>query len=249
MKVPVMKIKQWLIVLFILVAMPGLTTASELAVDSSKPESRLQIGASLNNTTWTRNDKTSNLGELESSAAGLDLSVAYLRDKWSAGLSVQGGSFDAKDGELYPGYNVALPDDAEVEVNRVDIVFAYYFWPQVSVFTGIKSYTQEISKGDDFSLDYSGLGIGVSAFQPLGEKWNLFGSIANTPLTIKADDEKVGKATSFAMEIGGVYALKPMTSLSVGIKVNGFESDFDNGATIENNLGGLRVGVQHQFVI
>jgi len=226
-------------------------TNNVFAEGESNAKAKIQVGASLNQTAWKRSDKSLGQQEIESSAANLDLSLAYLRNKWSLGLAIQGGQFEAQSGELYPGATEALPVDADIDISRVDLVFAYYFWPQVSLFTGFKNYTQKVSGGvnsnGDFSLEYNGIGVGVAGFKPVSEKWNLFASLSITPLNIEADNRKIGSASSSAIVFGGVYSFREMTSFSVAMKVNTFESDFDNGQLIENSLAGLRFGIHHQF--
>ena len=80
--------------------------------------------------------------------------------------------------------------DVNVKQSDFDLVFGYYFWPQVSLFVDIKAVGNEWNS-NDYKQSFSGLGLGASGFLPMNERWTLYGSLGFIGNGDIKDDDKV----------------------------------------------------------
>ncbi len=213
-------------------------------------ESYLVVGARVQSSSWSGDNGSGGGQDFEAEEGGqFGFNVTYRKGRFYTGMNFQGGEYEFSGGAPdRVGQNFVLSDnEATIKRGEFDWFFGYYFWDYVSLFLDIKSVTNDWQGNVDYALNYSGLGMGVTGFYPLNEDWTLYGSFGVVPLTIKADKEEFGDGTGSAIEFGAIYRMTPQWNLTMSIKNQHQEYDFDNGSEQTHDIGGLVLGVNYQF--
>ena len=97
-------------------------------------------------------------------------------------------------------------------------------------------------------MAYTGLGIGVSGFIPLKQRFMLFGTFGVLlPFPVEANDEKIGEGTGAAVDGGISYTINKDFRVVIGFKLQTHALEFDNGNKQEHRRNSFYHGVQYQF--
>lgn len=220
-----------------------------LAPISLLADTSVSLGVSLNGARWS-GDNGSGRSSFSSTEGGqFGLSANLKIDRFYAGISLQGGEYSFNSGapdQFTSGGAVAV-SDTKVEHSDFDLLAGYYFWPQVSLFVDLKGAGSRWTT-NNYEQNFGGLGIGVSAYQPLQNDWLLFGTLG----FVNGDVEEtgslvVGDGTSRALTLGGVYSLEKNQHLNVGLRFRKYRFDFDDGNQQDYTLNGIFVGYTHIF--
>lgn len=215
---------------------------------SLSAEQRLILGAKLLGAGWQGNNAD---GTNFSSDKGgqLGFNIAYQTGKFYGGLNLQNGNYD---------FVAAVPDQfvnsgsvsatgTRVKQSELDLLLGYYVWPQVSLFMDIKAVTNQW-QSNNYKQSFGGLGLGVTGFNPINEKWTLFGSLGFVSGDIKDEsDNKVGDGSSGALEVGLTYTMKQNNSLNFGIKFRNYSFQSNDGGKQDYEVNALFVGYTHAF--
>ena len=206
----------------------------------------VSFGVALQPSTWKGENK--NGSDYEQNATQLQLSIRVRKGGFYTGLSFQGAEYDFEDGapdKVGPS-NALSQDDAKIKRGESDLVFGYFFWSQVSLFVDFKRIHNNWSN-DPYSQSYHGMGIGVSGFNPINDKWILFGSLGFINLDVRTDDKSIGDGKGSALVIGTLYKLTDHANLSFSLKSQHNELDFDYGGEQDNDVGGLVLGFDYSL--
>lgn len=236
----------------VLVTAAALTGAAHAQEQADEPLS-ISIGARIFASGWEGENELSSTSRFDADDGGaLGFRVVLQKGRFYGGASFQGGEYsfvngspDRISGAPLPGGSVT-DSRATIKRGEVDLLFGYYFWERVSLFVDIKNVSNEWAE-ENYSLDYHGLGAGVSGFWPLNEQWTLFGTFGIVPLTIEADNNEIGDGVGSAIEVGLVYRMLERTTLVLSLRNQHQEYEFDNGAQQTHDIGGLAVGINHRF--
>lgn len=204
----------------------------------------ISFGASLMPSTWDGSNQPGS--NYKQKATQLALNLRVRKGNFYTGLSFQGGEFDF--GDEAPdivGENISLPvSDVTVKRGESDLVFGYFFWPQVSLFVDFK-HIHNKWQDRSYANTAKGMGIGVSGFNPINDQWILFGSLGFIKLDVESDDKSIGDGKGSALVIGFLYRLNEQVNFSIGLKSQHNELDFDSGSEQENDIGGLVLGISY----
>lgn len=210
----------------------------------------LSVGATVNASGWNGDNGSGN-SNFESDRGGqLAASVNYRLDKFYTGLNLQGGTYEFS-GDAptqFTSNGAVASDDVKVEHSDFDLLVGYYFWSNVSLFLDLK-VAHSKWRDTGYEQAFSGLGIGVSGFHPIDDKWVLFGSFGFVNGHVDDDDDSSshGDGSSSALVGGAVYRIDPSNTINFGIKFRRYELDFDDGNEQEYTLNGLFFGYNHTF--
>lgn len=207
-----------------------------------------QVGVSLGSNTWSGDNGTTGSEAFESETRSLGFQFSMRQGKWYAGVGFNLAEYEFEDAEpdREPVTGPSSSVNPKVGVNQFDLTGGYYVWPQVSLFVGLKSYGLDWID-QEYKVNYSGLGGGVSGFYPINNDWIFYGSLGITSVNAQSDNEEVGSGQANTLELGFMYQLKSQTAITIGIKSQHIEVTYDNGDTQLHELGGLNVAVQHRF--
>jgi len=205
------------------------------------------VGARHQYTTWDgRNDSTGNKFDSEANMIGIDATVRY--SKFFGGISLVGGRFEFKanapDRPTAPN-----PASAKTTIKRVEfnLITGYQITRYFSVFTDLQNITNDW-KGEDYTVDYTGFGIGANGNYPVAPNWIIYGSIGYIPLTIsEPEGTEIGDGRGVSLEIGGSYVLKNNMALSLSLKAQSREFDYDNAPDQTHDVGGLLFRYNYTF--
>lgn len=200
------------------------------------------LGAKLLSATWKGENPDGKTFESQSGQLSLEGKLQHQR--WFGGLTLQGGQFEFN-GTAPERHTNPLPpstDSVKIKRGEVDLVAGYYFWPRVSLFLDVKNVANTWVK-DDYKVEYTGLGLGVSGYHPLSETWSLFGSFGLVPMNIKADGEDIGKATRSALNVGFLYRFSARANFTIGLQSQTQTNDYDDGTEQTQHVGALVFGV------
>lgn len=183
------------------------------------------------------------------SGAQLGLNLVLQKGRFYTGLNLQGGNYRFNDETPQQ-----TPDEDSETINRseFDLLVGYYFWERISLFVDLKAINNEW-QDQDYKLGFGGLGLGISGFIPLTQKWLLFGSLGFVPVAnIEENGKNAGDGTSAALEFGGIYNFNHRNRINFGFKAQqqtyNFDDDFNNGQKQTHGLFGLFVGYNHLFL-
>ena len=212
-------------------------------------EATVSLGATLNGSTW-KGDNGSSSSEFESDEGGqFGLSINYRADQFYSGLSLQGGEYrflDTGPTEFTSNGTLAI-DNARVEHSDFDLIFGYYFWPQISLFVDLKSATSKWQT-NGYQQTFAGLGFGVSGYKILKPQWAIFGSFGFVNGKLSDDDDSTfGDGKSSALTVGGLYTVDAKNSINFGLKLRRYDYDFDSGENQLYRLNGLFAGYTRSF--
>ncbi|MCP4983048.1 MAG: hypothetical protein GY935_21440 [Gammaproteobacteria bacterium] len=210
----------------------------------------LSVGTTVNGSNW-KGDNGSGNSDFESDRGGqLAASVSYRVDKFYTGLNLQGGTYDfgSDAPSQFASNGTATSSDVKVEHSDFDLLAGYYFWSNISLFLDLK-VTHSEWRDTGYEQAFAGLGLGVSGFHSLNDKWLLFGSFGFVNGDIDDNDDRSshGDGTSTALVGGAVYRLDKSNTFNFGIKLRNYEFDFDDGNDQEYSLNGLFFGYNHNF--
>lgn len=222
----------------------GLALMAGGGVASAGIPAQWSIGAKLHGSTWTvKNQATGQEAEAEGGQLGVSLKMQ--KGSFYSGLSFTGGDFEFTDRAPTHPVDGATPTPTTIKHGEADLIFGYYFWPQVSLFLDLKSVSNE---GDDYEqVTYGGIGYGISGFHRLSEQWTLFGSFGLVPMRIRVADDRVGDTGRSALEFGLSYAPNQRLGLSASIRSQGQRDEYDNGLKQEQRMGALTFGANLTF--
>lgn len=236
---------------FMLRNLTALTLLLTLAIAPAGHAARnLSLGITMNGSGW-EGDNGSGNSDFESDRGGqFAASINYRVDKFYTGLNLQGGTYDfgSDAPSQFTSRGSLTSDDVKVEHSDFDLLFGYYFWSNVSLFLDLK-VTHSEWRDTGYEQAFSGLGIGVSGFHPIDDKWVLFGSFGfvNGDLDDDEDRSSHGDGASSALVGGAVYRIDKSNSINFGIKLRNYNFDFDDGNEQEYTLNGLFFGYNHTF--
>lgn len=204
-------------------------------------------GIKLFPNTWSGEDEdTEETFDSSATAAGLNLKVQW-RQLYGA-LSLSGAEYTFKDtAPARPtGSQVIIPEEG-VDINRSDFDFAigYYFLDFLSAFVDIKGTSVKWS--DDYQVDYSGIGLGITAHHQFSARWGIYGSLGVVPLTIREDDEEIGSGAGSALEVGGLFRASKIFNIHLSLRSQSQRYEYDSGITEKHNVGGINLGVSAVF--
>lgn len=216
----------------------------------SQANENISLGVKLLGANWQGNNGAG-ANDFESDRGGqVGFNISYSTGKFYTGLNLQGGTYDftnvAPDQFTTTGRIPA--SDVSIKQNDFDLLFGYYFWPQVSLFVDFKAVGNNW-QNNNYEQSFSGIGLGISAFHSLNKYWNLYGSfgfIANGKIK-DANDNKAGDGSSTAMEFGGVYKVDDTNHLNMGIKFRNYDFEHLNNSNQEYSVNALFVGYTHTF--
>ena len=220
-----------------------------LAPVSLLADTSVSLGVSLNGARWS-GDNGSGRSSFSSTEGGqFGLSANVKMDRFYAGISLQGGEYSFNSGapDQFTSGGTVTVSDTRVEHSDFDLLAGYYFWPQVSLFVDLKGSGSKW-KNNNYEQSFGGLGIGVSAYQPLNNDWLLFGTLGFVNGDVEETGSSVvGDGASRALTLGGVYSLDKNQHLNVGLRFRRYRFDYDDGNQQDYTLNGIFVGYTHIF--
>jgi len=205
---------------------------------------QISLGAKIQPANWEGDNKKGG-SSFDASGGQFRLDLRLRKERFYSGLSFQGGEFEFDDGtpnKVFSNAPAAISDKVTIERGEFDWVFGYYFWPQVSLFVDLKSITNTW-KNERYSAKYSGLGIGVTGFNPINDHWILFGSLGFVKLNIESSGDKIGDGQGSAFEIGGLYNINETINITISLKTQHNVYEFDDQSEQEHDIGGLVFGM------
>lgn len=211
-------------------------------------EWRLTLGGKLQGLTFKGDNGISGGQDFEAESSAVGLSAGLQRGSWYTGLRFSVSEYDFTDGapDIEPIDGPSSVDSVTVGRGELDIMFGYYFWPRVSLFTGLKAISHEY-QNQDYQLNYNGASLGIAGYHPLNERWSAFGSLAVTNLTMREDGDKLGQSNGSAVEIGAVYRLGEDSIIALSLHGQNQKNKFDNDDRQTHEIGGLSFGFYHSF--
>ena len=213
-------------------------------------DNRLTFGVKLLGAGWN-GENSSGGSDFESDKGGqFAANVAYKINDFYVGLNVQQGEYEFK-GDAPDRLSIFgrfTSNNVTIKQTDIDLLFGYYFWPQISLFVDIKSVTNDW-KSEPYQQTFTGLGLGASGYIPVNDKWTLFGSIGFIGKSDIDDntDNKVGDGTSYAIEIGTVYTLNANNFLNFGVKTRHYEFEFRDSSKQNYDINAVFIGYNYSF--
>lgn len=223
-----------------------------LTGNSALAEENISLGVKLLGAGW-QGDNGAGTNDFESDNGGqLGFNIAYTTGKFYTGLNLQGGEYEFTNNapDQFTTTGRVPTKNVKIRQNDFDLLFGYYFWPQVSLFVDIKAVGNNW-RNNNYEQAFFGLGLGISGFNPLNQDWTLFGSfgfIANGEIN-DTNDNKVGDGDSTALEIGAVYKLDDTNHLNMGIKFRNYEFEHLDNSKQEYSVNALFFGFTHTFTL
>jgi len=209
---------------------------------------KFNLSVKLMDTTWSGNNSTQTENFKTKSTQGA-WGVGMQINRLYARIAVQGANFEFSD----PAPNQetettsTIDNDVTIEHGESDIIVGYYFWPKISLFADIKSVVNK-RQGSNYEMAYSGLGVGVSGFHPIKQKWMIYVSSGLLlPFSVESNDKNIGEGAGFAFDGGISYTITKKFRVYLGLKIQYHELKFDNGNTQKHSRNGLYNGLQFQF--
>jgi hypothetical protein len=227
-----------------------LGTALVLQCTSAIADEKIILGAKLLGAGW-QGDNGSVGNTFQSTEGGqFGFNIAYKLDRFYTGLNLQTGEykFDSGSPDQFTTTGRIAATTATIRQNDFDLLAGYYFWPQVSLFVDLKA-VGNVWQNNNYEQNFTGLGLGVSAFNPINQDWTLYGSfgfIRNGEIRDK-DKNKVGDGNSHAFELGAVFTLDETNNLNMGIKLRKYQFEHVNNTTQDYSVNALFVGFTHSF--
>ena len=217
------------------------TGFSSLAIADGSPVN-VSISASLQPSHW-EGENLNGGTTFESDATQTQLALNISKGKFYGGLSFQGAEYDFSGGapNKVSKTTSVQDDDATIQRGEFDLVFGYYFLPQISFFIDFKTIENNW-KNDPYSLRYKGAGFGANGHYPINKDWVAIGSIGFMRLDIKANGESIGDGRGSALSVGALYRINPQANFSIRLKAQHNEYDFDEGSEQDHDIGGLVFG-------
>ena len=207
---------------------------------------QFSLGTSLKSTTWSGENPGSG-GRFEAQAPMLSLEARLQRGRWFGGLTLSGGEFEFADTSPARPTGPALPATQSVTVSRgeTDLVAGYRIRERIALFADIKSVANTWS--DNYKMEYSGLGIGISGFLPLGSRWLIFGNLGFVSMDIKVQRSSIGNAKRSALNMGVSYRIADAFNVSLAINSQSQINTYRDGSEQTHELGSLALGINATF--
>jgi len=221
--------------------------AANAEAEQEKPTLDLNLGARYQFTTWDGSNNSTNRNfSTEGNMIGADFTVRY--QKFYGGVSLVGGSFtfngNAPDRPSKPN-----PASASTKIDRSEfnLIAGYQIIPQFSIFVDLQNIRNDW-KGENYGVEYSGLGFGVNGNHVLFHRWIIYGSIGVIPLKIDTiDGIRIGDGRGVSLEFGGSYIIKDNMALSLSVKSQSREFDYTTAPDQTHDVGGLLLRYSYTF--
>ncbi|WP_455199649.1 hypothetical protein [Kaarinaea lacus] len=230
-----------------LITITLLTAALMISSQSYAEESPLDVtfGVNLQPTKWEGDNKTTGTS-FDSDATQLQLNARIRKGGFYTGLSFQGAKFDFDGTAPEKVYNnFRLPSsNTTVERGEFDLVFGYYFWKHISFFADFKRTTNKWTD-DGYATRYNGLGLGITGWAPVSEKWVFYGSLGFVGLSIENSNGSIGDGDSGTLNLGFSYRATNHSQLTIGLKSQQHTYNFDEGSEQKHSLVGLLLGYSY----
>lgn len=227
------------VIAFILLLAPGITMA--------EPTVGMNIGARHQFTTWEgSNNSTGSKFDATASMVGVDFTLRYA--DFYGGVSLLGGSFEFK-GNAPDRPTKGNPVSASTTIRRTEfnLIGGYYIIPQLSVFIDLQNIKNDW-KGEDYTVEYNGFGLGLSGHHQIAPHWIIYGSIGIVPLKIEQPkNTEIGDGRGGSLEIGGSYILKDNMTISLSLKSQSREFDYTTAPDQTHDVGGLLARFNYTF--
>jgi len=211
-------------------------------------DQRLILGAKLLGSGW-QGDNADGTNFSSDKGGQLGFNIAYQTGKFYGGLNLQTGDYEfiSTVPDQFVGTGSVSATGTRIQQSELDLLLGYYVWPQVSLFVDIKSVGNKW-QSNNYKQSFGGLGLGVTAFNPINKNWTLFGSLGFVSGDIKDENEnKVGDGSSGAFEIGLTYTLKNNNSLNFGVKFRNYSFQSNDGGKQDYEVNALFAGYTHAF--
>jgi len=223
----------------------------------------LGLGVKLLGSQWKGDNVGSNTTFESDSGGQFGLNLVFQKGRFYTGFNFQSGNYRFKNNapdqisKTNSVYSKTPVQDVTIKRGEADILAGYYFWPKISLFLDIKSISSEWddknSNTENYSNNFLGLGMGVSGFIPLNEKWTLFGSFGVVPSGVikqtNGDKNEIGKGNSGALEFGSIFNIASQHRINFGIKSQWQNYKFDNDQNDEqkHQLAAVFLGYNYVF--
>ncbi len=242
-----MSIKKYVIkaVIVNLMLLSPATVLANVALTESSLD--MNLGARHKFTTWEgSNDSNNSKFDADASVIGVDFTLRYRN--YYGGISVAGGSFRFK-GNAPDRPTAPNPASTVTTIKRTELnlIVGYQITPRVSIFTGLQNIKNDW-KDEDYAVEYTGLGLGVNGNYALTPQWTIYGSIGVIPLKIsQPSGTEIGDGRGASLEFGGSYILETNMALSLSIKSQSREFDYDTAADQTHDISGLLFRYNYTF--
>ncbi len=230
--------------------------ALSLSISHLHAEQSLTLGAKLLGAGWNGDNGTGG-SEFGSDKGGqFGVNISYKIGRFYTGLNLQRGKYEftgnAPDKFIQP--NLFVPDgrlsssNVTIQQSDFDLLAGYYFWDQVSLFIDVKAVTNDWLD-QSYSQTFVGLGLGISGYIPLNNRWTLFGSFGFIGGGDIKDnnDNKVGEGKSWALEAGTVYTINERHFINGGLKTREYDFEDLNSIKQSYNINALFIGYNYSF--
>jgi len=227
-----------------------LLMGSVFMVQNVHADQNITFGVKLLGSTW-KGDNGAGGSSFESTEGGqFGFNASYQIHKFYAGISLQGGEYtfgDTLPDQFTPTGRVAVSNE-KINQGELDLLVGYYFWPKVSLFLDLKGVANQWVNSA-YTQAFAGVGLGISTYMPLDNKWTAFGSfgfVANG--TIRDDNEvEVGDGSNTALEFGVVYAFDDNNYFNTGLKFRNYDLEYLDATKQEYTVNTLFIGYTHNF--
>lgn len=211
-------------------------------------EWRLTLGGKLQGLTFKGDNGVSGGKDFEADTTAVGLSAGLQRGSWYTGLRLSVGDYDFTDGapDIEPIEGPSSVESVTVGRGEVDLMFGYYFWPQVSLFTGVKFISHEY-QDQDYRLSYNGGSVGIAGYHPLNERWSAFGNLSVTNLNMRKEGDKLGQSNGSALEVGVIHRLSEESMIAISLHGQNQKNKFDINENQTHEIGGISFGFYHSF--
>jgi hypothetical protein len=219
----------------LLVLVSGMYSAS---VWSAENGYRFGVDVKLQPTTWEIDNKGGT--EKQSAQAGqFGFGLQGQINRFYAGISFFGGEFRFNQPPAKPTDDGLISANSK-KINRaeLDLIAGYNVWSNISLFIDIKSVSNDWV-GENYKLQYGGLGLGVNGHYNLSSRWSLYGTFGVVSLNVQINGDNSGDGSATAIELGTGYKLTERINLALGIKGQEFDLNFNSGLKQTQNVGGL----------
>lgn len=217
---------------------------------SAHAEQSITLGVKLMSSTWEGDNGTANSDFKSTEGGQLGFNFSYQVDKFYTGISLQGGeyTFGSNTPDQFTTTGRVPGSNEKIRQGELDLLVGYYFWPRVSLFFDIKGVGSDWVN-NAHEQNYSGIGLGVTTYLPLDNKWTVFGSLGFVfDGEIEDGNEiKVGEGNSNALEVGVVYALDENNFINTGLKFRSYDFEYLDSTKQEYTVNTLFFGYNHNF--
>jgi hypothetical protein len=221
-------------------------------INNAYADQRLTFGAKLLGANWSGDNGTAS-ADFESDKGGqFGLNVSYKIGNFYTGLNLQRGEYSFKNNapDKFTVLGRVTSSNVKIEQSDLDLLFGYYFWPQVSLFVDIKRVNNNWLN-EPYEQKFLGLGLGVSAYTPINNRWTLFGSfgVIGDGEIKNSNDIKVGVGNSWALELGTVYSINARNFVNAGIKTRNYRFEYLDSSKQDYNINAIFIGYNYSFAL